>query len=103
MNHATRRCATREAAPSEDRSFVKRNVHAEHEPCQQTRAQPKAQPWASNELPDALRAILDTLGEAVVVVDRLGDPVLTNLAYEQLLRDGLVTHSLFGPGHVQVT
>lgn len=80
-----------------------RNVHAEHEPFQQTRAQPKAQHLASNELPDALRAILDTLGEAVVVVDRLGDPVLANLAYEQLLRDGLVTHTLFGPGHVQVT
>jgi two-component system, chemotaxis family, CheB/CheR fusion protein len=81
---------------------VKRNVHAENEPFQQTRTEPKTQHLASNELPDALRPILDTLGEAVVVVDRFGDPVLTNLAYEQLLRDGLVTHTLFGPDHVQV-
>jgi signal transduction histidine kinase len=81
---------------------VKSVVRVENEQFHQMRTEPRTQRRASSELWGALSAILDTLSEAVAVVDRLGAPILANLAYKQLLRDGLAPSTLFDQDRVTV-
>ncbi len=46
-----------------------------------------------------LAAILDSVGDAVLVVDRAGRPVLTNAAYEQLFGDAVAVVLVDEQGH----